>query len=108
MTSAESADLETKPDSRARRHHVGEVLHGVGGNQYQRRRCGRRRTVKLIHHVEAAFAAEVDVDQCHIRPQFLEAPNRLGPARRRADHRDALALKQTASGIDENRAVIND
>ena len=62
----------------------------------------------MLGEFEAALAPEVDVNECHVRAQFIEVPQRLGAGRRHADDRDALALKQAPRGIDESRAVIND
>jgi hypothetical protein len=62
----------------------------------------------LLDDVEAAFVAEVDVDQRHIWPQLRKARKRLGTARRHADDNDAVALEQSAHGVDEIPAVIND
>ena len=64
--------------------------------------------MELLYYIEAAFAAEVDVDQCDVGPQFREAPKRLGAVRCRPNDRDVLALQQTARGVDEIRVVIND
>ena len=78
----------------------------MGGNEYHRRR--RPRGVQLFGDVEAALTAKVDIDECHVRPQFLAATQCFRTGRGRADDRDALAFQQPASGIDEIRAVIND
>ena len=64
--------------------------------------------VESLCEFEPALAAKVDIDQCHVGPQFLEASKGRGGIRRHADDRDALALQQAACGIDETRAVIND
>jgi hypothetical protein len=64
--------------------------------------------VKLLGKFEAAFAPEVDVDQRHVGPQFLETPKRVGASRCASDDGDALALQQAARGVDESRAVVDD
>jgi hypothetical protein len=79
---------------------------GMGGDEYHRRRRPRR--VQFFGEVKAALTAKVDIDEYHVRPQFLAASQCFHTGRGRADDRDALALQQAASGIDEIRAVIND
>jgi hypothetical protein len=64
--------------------------------------------VELLGDVESTFAAEVDIDQCHIRSQFFEASKRVSARRGHADDCDAFALQQPACGGYEMRAVIND
>ena len=50
--------------------------------------------MQLFGEVEAALTAKVDIDECHVRPQFLAATQCFRTGRGRADDRDALALQQ--------------
>jgi hypothetical protein len=49
--------------------------------------------VELLRDVEATLAAEVEIDQCHIRSQFFEASKRVSTRRGDADDSDAFALQ---------------
>jgi hypothetical protein len=49
--------------------------------------------VELLGDVEATFAAEVEIHQCHIRSQFFEASKRISTCRGDADDSDAFALQ---------------
>jgi hypothetical protein len=62
----------------------------------------------LLCEFEAALPAEVDVDQRHVGPQFLEALQCFGASGRHAYDRAALALQQATRSVDEIGAVIND
>ena len=73
--------LGHEPDGRTRLDQVGEVYGRVRGDQYHRRRRRRRCPVQLLGDVEAALAAEVEIDQRHVRTQFVEAPQRLSARR---------------------------
>ena len=58
--------------------------------------------------VEAALAAEVDVDQADVGPELHGTPDRVVAVRGSAHHNDALTLQQTAGSLQEPRAVIDD
>ena len=98
--------LTQESQCRTRRDHVGVVLLGVGGYQYYRR--GTCVPMDFFGEFEAVIRAEIDIDQCHVRPQLRDEPERLGAGRRRADNGDSLALEQPTRGVDEDRRVIDD
>ena len=59
-------------------------------------------------NLEATLAAQVDVDQCEVRPQIVDLPHRLGTGRGHSDHRDALAFQQATGSVQEVLAIVDD
>src|ERR1700742_2923271 len=78
------------------------------GYQDDRQRCRPSNPVELHSYLEATLPAEIDVDQRHVRPQFLAQPQSFGACRGHANNRHALTLQQVAGGVDESGAVIDD
>jgi hypothetical protein len=100
------SELGEEPDGGTGRNHVGEVVLGVGGDQYHW--CRESGSVELLSEFESVLATEVNVNQRHVRSLLLEASKSLDAGRCHADNLDAAMLKQVARGLDEVRAVIND
>lgn len=96
--------LGQEPEGRTRSDQIRVVLLGVGGDQD---RTGTRFAVQPSYDLEAALTTEVDVNQRDVRPEIRDTLERLGAARGDADDGDALALQQTARGVQEARAVVD-
>ncbi len=100
--------LGKKSDRGARTDQLGIVLFGMGGDQDYRRPRLTDPTVKLPHEIQAALAAEVDVDQRDVWMELLDASQRLGTARRHAYDRDPLKFQEASRSVQELRAVVDD
>ena len=83
--------LGDEADRRTPGDHVREIFGDVGGDQYHRR--GRLGNVKLFGHVEAALAAEFDVNQCDVGMQRGETPRCFLARGGHADDGDALMFE---------------
>jgi hypothetical protein len=64
--------------------------------------------LEALGQLQAALAAEVDVQQRDVRPQLRGPLKRLGTGRRHADDHDPLALQQAPGGVQEPGAVVDD
>ena len=59
------------------------------------------------YDIEAALPTEVDVDQGDVRSELRGTPDCVGTVRYYCHDHDALTVQQTASGRQEQRAVID-
>jgi len=65
--------------------HVRQVRLGVGRDQYDRSRCRAVDLVKSLREIEAAFFADIYVDQCYVGSQLPDGPaSSTGTGQRRA------------------------
>jgi hypothetical protein len=80
----------------------------VGGDQDQAQGGRAGLAVQPPGELQAALAAEVDVQQGHIRLELLGALERIGAVGRHADDADALPLQEAAGGVQEPGAVVDD
>jgi hypothetical protein len=62
----------------------------------------------LLRQGEAAFSAEIDVDERYLRSQLGDLLKRVSPRRCAADYFDPLLLEQSAHFLPEARVVIDD
>jgi hypothetical protein len=100
--------LREEPDRRTRLDQIEELVLGVSGDQDEMPRVAARVADQLPRHVEAVLAAEIHVEEGHIRTQFSRATDRLHARRRDAYDPDALLLEQHARSMEEAGIVIDD
>jgi hypothetical protein len=63
---------------------------------------------QLAGELEPAFAAQVDIDERDVWPQFGNLPKSLGPGPGSPDDIEALLDEQTAHFLSEVRVVVDD
>src|SRR4051794_36845178 len=67
-----------------------------------------RLLTQLAGELEPAFAAQVDVDERDVRPQFGDLPMRIGNGPGAPDDIEALLHEQSAHLLAEARVVVDD
>ena len=72
------------------------------------RRPAVRQPGEPLRHVEAAFGAEVDVDEHDVGPQGQRLVDGLVRRRGEADDRDPVVGEELSCGLEELRAVVDD
>src|SRR6266545_2851113 len=102
------AALGQEHGGRAACDQVREVLLGVGGDQDRPRRLQARLAVEPPHELEAALVGEVDVHQRDVRLELLGSSQRLRAGGGNPDHGDPLSFQETACGLHEAGAVVDD
>lgn len=94
--------------SGAGRNQLGKVLFAVGRYQNGRNPEAERVVLKLLDDLETALLAQVDIDERHVGPQFLDTAQPFGGGRRHGHNVDSLVLEQPGCRIKEVAVVIND
>jgi hypothetical protein len=89
---------------------LGEVLLGVGRDQdgWGLARAGCVAPVNLLGERKAAFCAEIDIDERHVRAQLINQLKCFSAAGCRTDYSDPVALKQVHGRLYEMRVVVDD
>ena len=100
--------LAHEADGRARLDQLEELLLRVGGDKDELPGFGGRVVDQLPCHVETALPAEVDVEQCHVRPQFGRPLDGFSPSGGHADYLNALLLEKRPRCLEEARVVVDD
>jgi DNA-binding NarL/FixJ family response regulator len=89
-------------------HEVAVLLLGVSRDQDDGRRVRSGHGSQPVGQVQAALAAEIQIDQYDVGPQLGEASYRLRTTRRHACDRHALPLQQPAGDRQEPGTVVDD
>jgi len=64
--------------------------------------------IELLCEIEATFAAQVDVDERHVRAKLLDEPNGLGAVPSDADYIHSFFFKERPCALEEEVAVVDD
>ena len=63
---------------------------------------------RSLGDIEAAFCAELYIDQSYIGAQLLDVTHGVSTGRHQADDADPLVFEQPSGGVAEFRVVIDD
>jgi hypothetical protein len=66
-----------------------------------------RGVTQLPRELEAVLVAQVDVDECYVRPELGHELNRLSAVRRDTDHFQPLASEQVSGALEEEGVVVD-
>ncbi len=100
--------LRQERDSRGVRHHVAEILRGIGGDEDHARLIGASQAGELARNLEARLLAKVNVEQDNVRLQLTAGSACLRSRRRHPDHSDPGPLQEVAGGAQEVTIVVDD
>ena len=100
--------LREEPGRGARVDQVGELLPGVGRDQDHGSSGSAASLGQVPRKIETAGAAQVDINERHVRAQLADLADRRLAGRGHANDRDPLLLEEGAGRLEEAHAVVND
>jgi hypothetical protein len=60
-----------------------------------------------LRELETVLVAQIDVDECYVRPELGHELNRLSAVGRNTDHVQSLASKQVSGALEEEGIVVD-